>query len=224
MNRRIHLLDLRLCVAVLLLMGIVLAFPAVADDSLRATVSSSDVTIEGVTAGGEVILFGVGLSSDGFRQQMYHYAEVLRDDDRDGVVRYVARQAISYRTVLAVVDVAGGRVIVAGKPDYEPLRRTFHDELLRKNVDGVAEMFDLSGAQLDLLIVRPGAGAWRLEAKDGTAGDADEVHDGKLRARFSDALPLTSSSGNAPRHLKKGDVLVALNPMQMQIVAAVLEK
>jgi len=73
------------------------------------------------------------------------------------------------------------------------------------------------------LLVRPGGGAWLLTAFDGESTDADAHGDGRVQLAF-DAAATVSGKDKAPKHLRKGDTVVAIDPGHLDVFAATLQK
>jgi hypothetical protein len=123
-----------------------------------------------------------------------------------------------------VVDLASGESLIAAPGDF-PKRESALPSGFVKNVP--ADEFDtLIGENLLLhvLWIRPGnggAGAWFMRAADGGANDTDQKTNGRAVLSTAGFVPL-GDSGKAPKKLKKGDVLVLLDPFAMTSARGVI--
>jgi hypothetical protein len=145
------------------------------------------------------------------------FAEVLTDTDSDGTVVFKPKELLPYRSVVAAVDYGSGAVTIGGPAGYE-INMRLPGNAVKKNAAGDVLEFEDEWLSLIALLVRPGGGAWTASALEGGPGDADGRHDGKLRFKFDDAKTIYGRDA-APKNLKKGDVVVLIEPGQMEVYA-----
>lgn len=185
--------------------------------ALSVTFDGSFVRVQGVTPRGRVaVMSTMREGGSTMITRLSGIREVLTDADGNGSVDYDLKRAIPRFSVWAVVDVASGESLITA-PAGVPTNESALPAGFVKNAP--ADEFDtLIGENmvLDLLWVRPGnnGGAWLLRAADGGANDADGKSNGHAVLSTSAFLPL-GDSGKAPKKLKKGDVLVLLDPFAM---------
>lgn len=178
---------------------------------LRASLTDSDLAITGVTPGGEAVL--VGLSGKTIRGMLtkQQHVEVLPDTDRDGAVRHAPAGGIPFRSLWVAADVGTGAFVIAAPEDFEVDHHELALNEVRKDPEGLITALELERLDVVLLLVRPGEGAWLLQAREGAGGDGDRARNGRLTLVLSDAQPLGDGGNKAPSKLKRGDFLAAFD-------------
>lgn len=174
------------------------------------------VQIAPVTPGGRIVLFAAALeSSDGILGQITG-AKMFVDDDRDGVITYRRNGGVPIRSLWIAVDFDTGQFGVGTPSNALEAFLPFPASLLKKDAEGVLGLYDREQLSAEMLIVRPGEGAWHLRALEGGSGDADKTHNGKLGLASAEAIPVPGISVTAPKKLKKGDVIAVIDPGRME--------
>lgn len=196
---------------------------AAADGPLAARVDDRTVTVQNITPGGDVVLLGVGIESDGGLLAEMSRALRGRDEDRDGIVIFDAGRPIPFRSIWVAVDIESSRPVIAGPDGYELDILPFPESLTKKEAAGVLGIFDNERVSAQMLVVTRKGGAWRLVATEGSSADADGASNGRLSLAAADALPI-GNSGPAPRHLKNGDVIAVIDPGRMEVFVAEVGK
>jgi hypothetical protein len=186
------------------------AFPAAA---MTLTVDPEGVTVAGVPAGSRVLLFGVGREPRRYQSAIRRWTEVLADDDRDGVVRFSS--AVTNKSIWVAVDLDTGESVAGTGPGY-PRREITTGFGLKRNDTGQLSKLENARGIAELLIVRPGRGAWRLSAVKSSA--VDDARDNPSLMRL-DAASFRAVSGvlsDDLRYLRRGDVLAMIDPRVME--------
>lgn len=206
---------------VLMLITIVpAAFAQTAPLSLQVTEAS--VQVSNLTPGGDVVLFSCakygrnGLAINDAKPRLLH------DDDGDGKVSLPG--PVPYVSVWVAVDYKTGALATGaheGVPLWvEPIAPT----LFRKDAEDQIEALEKRILRLMLLVVRPEKGAWALRGREGGDGDRDKEANGRLLMAFEDAQPLGEGKEKAPKHLKAGDVVVAIDLGHLDIFVGEVTK
>jgi hypothetical protein len=203
--------------------ALVLSAATPSKETVQASFSAAGVTYAHVTPGGRLALLGTAVHP-GPTITRYRFAEVLSDDDGDGTIVFDPRGGVPLRSVWAAVDLATGAVSVAAPDEYELDHRTVDLKVLKHDPDGLVSALDLAELSVDLLLVRPGEGAWLLRAYEGGAKDGDGKPNGRLMLQPGDAEPLRGITTVAPRKLKAGDVLIAHDPFALAVRTLTLTK
>lgn len=182
----------------------------------RVTLESDAVVVSGVTANGKAALLGVTreIGEDDYPMVKRHL-EVLADDDGDGTIRYPVEPGIPLRSVWAVVDMTSGDHDSVAPQAFGERRVNWRGRGLERRSDGRDAVEDRR-TLLELLVVRPGAGAWALRVRDGQETDGDGRIDGRLEGVLADMQPLADSP-EPPSVLQPDDVVLALDPSAMEI-------
>lgn len=182
----------------------------------RVTLEADAVVVSGVTAKGKAALLGVTreIGEDDYPTVKRHL-EVLADEDGDGTIRYPVAPGVPVRSVWAVVDLTSGDHDSISPVKFGERRVNWRGRGLERRSDGRDAVED-QRTILELLVVRPQAGAWALRVRDGQETDGDGLIDGRLQGVLDDMQPL-GESPQAPSVLQKDDVVMALDPAAMEI-------
>lgn len=198
----------------LLLLAALSALPAAAAP-FRVSLESDAVVASGVTPKGQVALLGVTreIGEDDFPTVRRHLT-VLSDEDGDGTITYKVEQGVPVRSLWSVVDLASGDFDAVAPEGFGLRKVNWRGRGLerRNGRDAVEDRRSL----LEVLVVRPKAGAWALRVRDGGEGDGDGVIDGRLAGVLDQMRPLEGSP-EAPEAFQKDDVVLALDPTAMEI-------
>jgi hypothetical protein len=185
--------------------------------SLQASLSTEGLSITAATPGGQVVLFGIAVRTERGMLTRRRAAEVVSDPDSDGMIQYHPRGGVPFRSVWVAVDLTNGSSAVASLRGFTVNHHEIELKSLKKGDDGLASALELERLSVELLLVRPGEGVWILRAREGSGGDGDGIRDDKLTLVFEQAEPLGDGKGKAPKKLKAGDVLVALDPGRLDL-------
>jgi hypothetical protein len=178
------------------------------------------VTAAGLTPGGEVVLFALSREPQGYYTRVVPRAEVLVADAA-GEARYELEAAVPARSVWVVADVASGALAVAAPDDF-PLRVVaLSPGDLRRGPAGRRDRLVRTLERVELLVVRPGVGTWRLSLHDGGAADADGANDGALSAALDELVPVGAAPG-PPEEVAAGDRFVAIDPATLDLFTLAL--
>ncbi|HMB53368.1 MAG TPA: hypothetical protein VKU40_08630 [Thermoanaerobaculia bacterium] len=184
------------------------------------------VTFTGAPPDSRVALFGVARESEAFRASLTRYDEVVVTDDKGaGRFELPDGQRVSPRSVWVAVSLVDGELAI-GVPDGRKIERVDFPE---GGLDAERRFFDGAGGLLDVLVVRPAAGAggadqagvWGLRTGDGGALDRDGVANARISLAFSDLSALADSEPS-PETLQARDVLVGIEPFSLRIYAGQL--
>lgn len=181
------------------------------------------VSVANVPIGGSVVLFTVQRTSRSGGIHLHDSAEVLTDDDRDGVVRFVPEKGVPLRSIWVAAELGSGAHAVASHPEFPLYARPLTETNLRKDAQGAIATLEMEIPRLMLLLVSPGKGAWVLKSTEGGRGDGDAVPDGQLSMVFEQATSVDGKE-KAPKHLKAGDFIAVVNPGQLDVWTAEVGK
>jgi len=207
----------RIQLAFLVLLPVVaVVLPVVALGQPVVTFEHDAVRVSGLSPGSAAAVFAASLERPDVYVRVVCRQHLLGDDDRDGQVRLSMPDGVPRHSVWAVVDVSTGSVGTT-VPQDAPLR-------LRETPKGAVQHAHAGGTDslalpeplLELLLVRPGVGAWRGRFAEGTPTDGDGAGDGWLQMQVSQLAPW-GHTAPAPTQLAIGDVLVAINPETLAI-------
>jgi hypothetical protein len=184
------------------------------------TVSLKDDAVEvtGVTPGGKVAVFGIARRSLEYLERVERQEQILLDADKDGVVTLELAEPLPSRSLWFAVDLAGGE-FRAASPDGSPLRQiTFPANGIGAARNDLQDRRDF----VEVFLARPGAGAdagaWGLSAGDGGEADGDGRQDRFVKTLLAEMVPVAGSP-KPPERMAPGDVLVVVDPDQMEFYA-----
>jgi hypothetical protein len=206
-----------------LLLGSLLAATAAAQTPQQAptiTFQPRSITVAGITPKGQALGFSVAreLAEDDVAT-VVRRTQVLTDDDGDGKVEWDLDRDVPLRSIWVAVDLATGQVAAASPAGY-PLRRvSWRGGGLGRGGAGADQVADIRSF-VEVLLVRPGQGAWQLTVADGSAQDADGAADGKLAAALDRLEPVPGLPGipGPPSRFDPSDVVVVLDPNRMELI------
>jgi hypothetical protein len=176
---------------------------------LTVHVAETSVKVFNLTPGGDVVLVECARMGRNGRTINEARPRLLHDDDGDGIVTLPGD--VPYVSVWIAVDYKTGKVATGAPEGVEPWVRPISENFYRKDADEQILALEQEIHRMLLLIVRPEKGAWSLRAREGDDGDRDNEPNNRLLMAFEDAKPLEEGKEQAPRHLKAGDVVVAVD-------------
>lgn len=195
----------------------------------EVVLGEQSLAAEGLTPDGRVVVFTLGKPPGHFMPVTSRLDAMVRAD-ATGAATLELPAPIAARSVWVVVDVESGEVALAS-PEGFPLRQV---QFPGRGV-GLSRRFLLDERRfLDVLVVRPAAavpagrdaaaesGAWGQSFGDGGEGDGDGELDGKIEAVLERLRPIGDSPALRPDELRPGDVVVAVDPVTLEIYARTL--
>ena len=199
----------------LLLPVAALAQPSAAPSPVLAFQKSA-VTVAGVSPRGQVVLFGEAreIAEDDVAT-LVRRSQVLTDDDGDGTVTLDLGRDVPFRSVWVAVDLATGQVAAAAPEGY-PLRRVNWRGVGIARGNSSSDRVEDARTFAEVLLVRPGAGAWQLTVGDGGEGDDDGAADGKIAVALDHMTPVAGTAP-PPARFDPRDVVVLIDPNRMEL-------
>jgi hypothetical protein len=181
------------------------------------TFEKNAVVVSGVTAKGQLVLFGVAreLAEDDVAT-VVRRSQVLTDDDSDGRVRLDLGKDVPFRSVWVAVDLATGQWTTAAPEGY-PLRLVgWQGSGIERRATAPSDRVEDARTFAEILLVRPGLGAWQLTVEDGSGSDDDGAADGKIAASLDRLIPVAGTVA-PPARFDPTDVVVLIDPNRMEL-------
>jgi hypothetical protein len=172
------------------------------------------VAASGMTPKGRMIWFSVAREISRQAATIVPRIELATDDDGDGKVRLELGTGVPVRSIWFAVDLETGAAAVASPEDYSPQEV----ELPGKAIPAALNRLDLDRQLVYVVLVRPGAGAWKLRVGDGGASDEDGQPDGTLRAALVRFEGIGPAPLPPPEHLSPRDLLLVIDPDRMEFL------
>lgn len=194
-------------VALAFLLFLPSAFGATAP-SLSIALKPFGVEVTNASVSGDVVLFSETVSSATY-YPVYCHVALAATADKAGAVIFSTKHAADPRGVWLAIDVNSGDVAIATPSGGVPAAIVLPDSARGKDASGQIVKLQLPFDIADLLLVRPGEGAWHVTAIDGGPKDEDHTQNGETSMAF-DTLSEVKKNGKPPHALKRGDVIVAV--------------
>jgi hypothetical protein len=178
--------------------------------------SPQRVTASGLTPGGQVVWFGVA------REISQRVATIVRrteiaEADKDGAAVLELEKAVPFQSIWVAVDLATGLVTVAG-PEGFPLRQpALPVDAVGRGGGGQPDWVEDVRGYVEVLVVRPGEGAWAATVGDGGENDDDGAYDGRLRASLAGMRGVGEKPAEPPQRFNLRDVVVVIDPNRMEV-------
>lgn len=173
--------------------------------AIEATTAGLRAT--GLTPGGDAVWFGATIDTLAKARRLNRHAAVVRDADGDGVVLYEMPK-ISRFALLFVADAATGEYAVFRGEGVDAVEHDLHGNNWRAGLDH----FDIPADFLEILLVRPGDGAWTASVAEGDRKDGDGARNGKFRLKVKDMDPIGAAATKPQGNVRRGDLLVIIDP------------
>lgn len=198
----------------LLAVALLLPLPLAAEPLLVAT--QGEVSAAGLTPGGRVVWFGIVRSLDDGLERLTHVRREATADSDGRAVLAVPNPgpAASW----AVVDVTTGQLASARTDRPAVAATALPAEALQRGPDDGDRLL-AERLRLDLLLVRPGVGAWGGAFGDGGAADEDGQSDGVLIAALAGLAPIGQAPVAPQTRAQAADLLLALDPDTFDLLA-----
>jgi len=184
---------------------------------LRLTIGSSGVSVTGVTARGSAVLCRITREADPEDDvpTIHRRFDILTDADGDGTVTQDLGAPVPLRSMWVVVDLASGDFDAAAPDGFRLRRVSWRGRGIQNRPEGHDTVEDMRSFA-EVLVVRPGVGAWTLRLGDGGPLDADGAADGRLAAALDAMEPLPDSPA-PPAHFQRDDTVLLLDPNAMEM-------
>jgi hypothetical protein len=197
----------------LLVLSLFLASAALAAPAIQF--ESNRIIVSGVTPKSQVYAYSLSREATGTFSNMVPRETVVSDDDGDGVVTWVIEKEIATRSIWLAVDLASGTPAVATPGGYDAKRIELTDVNLRKEFGSGVGQLAFGGDFVEFVVVRPSGGVWRAIASRG--GPADEGADPERATISIEKLERRAgTTESAPKHLRRGDVVLMLNSFRAE--------
>jgi hypothetical protein len=189
--------------------------PAAAEPTLQFL--DRAVSASGATPGGQVVFFNIARELRSTRPPIPRIVRRLVEAtaDASGVARMELDQPVPLAAIWVAVDQTTGGSVAAPSPGFEATPVALSPSLARPDGAGQLKKVEWPFAEMELLLVRPGAGVWHLYAAKYSALDENRLSEGALRLDL-DRMQAFQGSSQSPATVKAGDVIVMIDPRWMQ--------
>lgn len=182
---------------------------------LNVTFDGNLLVVRDAAPGAPIVFFGVARVMAGplkATPRIVNRTEIVPDDDSDGIVR-LDLEELPRIGLWAIVDLSTGASAIVPVPGFDPRPLDLGD-LVKHDNAGHLRKVDWPSAELELLVVRPGSGAWRLDAAKYSQLDESRNPHVPMRVDIGTLTPVGHSPAS-PQAFKPGDVLVLIDASRM---------
>lgn len=183
-----------------------------ASPPLTIRVEGMTLSISGASSGGDVFLFASSIMAVQF-STVYEHPTGFIAAKSDGSASLALHRPLSTWSIWFAVDMETGRTAMFAPPG-SPAHEVIPPGLLDKGPDNKIAKLRLPFELVDVALVRPGDGVWKVVAADGGHGDGDGKVNGSSSVTL-EAFDETKAGKKAPKSLKKDDVLLVLDPRSL---------
>jgi len=179
-------------------------------------VSDQAVKATGMTPGGTVIWLGMA------RKVVEYEATFVRrrgsiQADAQGQAQIPLTEAVPPQSIWAAIDLASGAYATASPAGFTPLILALGPEAFELRGTGLADRLADVADYAEVLLVRPGKGAWGKAIGHGGADDEGKPGDAAFRMAFDKLEPLPGTTAPAPAKLSLKDLIFVLHPQAMAL-------
>ncbi|HEX8253878.1 MAG TPA: hypothetical protein VF846_12050 [Thermoanaerobaculia bacterium] len=190
-----------------------------ADASMTARIDARAISVDGVSRRAEVLLFGVEHAAGEYGGVIQRWHRLASDADGDGRVTFAFDSDVHSRSLWTVVDLhTGGYIVVTPEGFAVPEVRSPAGLRRGANPDEVTAV-ELTGTAAYVIVVRPAVGAWRMDVDQNGTND-DDAENGRIMRLDPARLVALAGNAPAPRVLTPGDLFLALDPFELELVSA----
>jgi hypothetical protein len=192
---------------------------ASAPPELAITFEESAVLAADLTPDGEALFFSLARIPLGYTQRVERRVESLPVDAL-GEASYEIEVGgpVPEKSVWAVVDLSSGAFAIAAPGSFFLDESPVPGNAFEVGAPGLLNRFRHTFPWVDMVLVRPGVGAWTLRASDGGGQDRDGTANGRTVTALEDAEPV-GVSPEPPDRFQEDDVLVVIDPRELRFYA-----
>jgi hypothetical protein len=204
------------------IVAVILGATASAFAQPSITFKGNQVIAKGITAGGRVACYGVAHDFVDTYPGIYRWGREAVDTDGDGVATIELPREVPTRSLWVCADVVTGQLVLQTPAPTSlnevPLRG--RGALLGANGN---DLLNVASDRVDLVLIRPGQGAWLLLTGDGGDTDDDKLANGSVNAR-PEAFQGIGAVETVTASLRSGATLIAIYPLTLEYSVAPLGK
>lgn len=179
---------------------------------------SAAVVAHGATPAADVVFFSIAREPQGYFQRVARRQEILVADV-DGDARFELDEETPLKSVWVAADLTTGAYAIGAPPGFPLQEIEFPGQGFEVGAPGQVQRLRQRFSWVDMLVVRPGTGAWSLRAWDTGPTDRDGADDDLTTTSVEDLVPLGVSPG-PPQRYQRDDVVVVINPRDLRFYAA----
>jgi hypothetical protein len=178
------------------------------------SVTDQSVVAAGMTPGGAVVWLGLARRVTEYEATFVRRQGTMRADAK-GQAQLPLTEAVSLQSIWAAIDLQSGAYAAASPAGFAPLAIQLGPGALEVRGAGVADRLADVADYAEVLLVRPGKGAWGKAVGRGGADDEGDPGDAAFRVALDKLEPIPGTTGPPPAKLGAGDLVFVLHPQAM---------
>jgi hypothetical protein len=192
-----------------------------AGGSPALTFGQQKVVGSGFSPGGQVVWFGLTQEVVAY-EVTYARQQQVGTVDEKGQAIFDLGKAVPRRSLWVAVDLASGAYAIATPPGF-PLRQSeLPVAALASRGASLGDQLEDESDYSEILLVRPGQGAWGATVGRGGAADESAPADRGLRISLARLTPVLASFSGSPERAAARDLLIVVHPDTLSAAVAVL--
>jgi len=167
-----------------------------------------------MTPGGAVVWLGMARRVAEYDATFVRRHGTMQADAK-GQAQLPLTEAVPLQSIWAAIDLQTGAYATASPAGFAPLAIQLGPGAFEVRGAGLADRLADVADYAEVLLVRPGKGAWGKAVGRGGADDEGNPGDAAFRFALDKLEPLPGTAGPAPAKLSAGDLVFVLHPQAM---------
>jgi hypothetical protein len=183
-------------------------------------VSAAAVVASGMSPGGKVVWLGMARKVEAY-EPLYVRRHGMVQADAQGKAQLPVTEAVPRQSIWAAIDLKTGAYATASPTGFVPLTLDLGAEAVEVRGAALADRLVDPADYGEVLLVRPGKGAWGKAVGRGGADDESAPGEEVFRLAFDKLLPVPGTTDPSPGKLSPKDLIFVIHPrsMGMAVVA-----
>jgi hypothetical protein len=201
-----------------------LSLPAAA--AITAQIDGQHLRVSGATPSGSVVVVAALRETSSTRIASLDRVAVVLPSNAAGTADLDFGRPIPMAGIWAVVDQISGTYNIVTASDYPRREQSFPSSIYKHATPAdIIDQLSTNSLMLRMLWVRPGngGGSWFLTASDGAMNDDDRTPNGEVSTSTDHFLPIEGKE-KPPKKLKIGDILILIDPFEMNFRATTVTR
>lgn len=179
-------------------------------------VTAQAVTAAGMTPGGDVVWLGLVRKVVEY-EAAYGRRQGVVQADASGAAQIPIGDGVPPQSTWIAIDLKTGAYAMASPDGFSPLLFDLAPAALNLRGDALADQLVDVADHAEILLVRPGKGAWAKTVGRGGADDESNPNDAAFKLSLDKLEPLRGADGPSSGKLNPKDLLIVLHPEAMAI-------
>jgi hypothetical protein len=180
------------------------------------SVSTAAVTATGMSPGGAVVWLGMARKVVAY-EAIYAHRHGTVHADAKGQAQLPVTEAVPRQSIWVAVDLKTGAYATASPAGFAPLAFELAAATLEVRGGVLADRLIDAADYGEVLLVRPGKGAWGKSVGRGGADDESAPGEATLKLALDKLLPVPGTTDPSPGKLAAKDLVFVLHPRTMAI-------